>query len=179
MFALIITSPQLLVLHLLLLDMLVLVFYFVISAQKNIFITKILYIYLTSSFSQFTTLSQLCPYVTLDIVFLSADPPLGGSLVGNVLLLVSGLPYREKWMRKYKNLISVQLKIITYNYFILKMYQICDMSFYENFNKNILLNFLAKVVIQKLMCKIWYIFKMKWFIYFPLKGGAQKSAGWC
>ena len=35
---------------------------------------------------------------------------------------------------------------------------------YDNFNKKILLNFLVKIVIQKLMCQIWCIFKDKWFI---------------
>ena len=38
---------------------------------------------------------------------------------------------------------------------------------YDNLNKKILLNFLVKVVIQKLMCQILCIFKEKWFIFFP------------
>ena len=45
---------------------------------------------------------------------------------------------------------------------------------YDNSNKKTLLNFLPKIVIKKLVFQICCIFKKKWLIYFPSKGGAQK-----
>ena len=44
-------------------------------------------------------------------------------------------------------------------------------DFYENFA----LNFLVKIVIQKLMFQICCIFKGKWFILFPQKQDAEKQ----
>ena len=37
---------------------------------------------------------------------------------------------------------------------------------YESFNKKILLNFLVRIIIQKLLSQIWCLFKEKWFIFF-------------
>ena len=37
-----------------------------------------------------------------------------------------------------------------------------------------LLNFLVKIVIQKLMCEILCIFKEIWFIFIPQKQGAER-----
>ena len=45
---------------------------------------------------------------------------------------------------------------------------------YDNFSKKILLNFLVKIIIKKLMSQICCIFKNKWFIFF-LQNEALRS----
>ena len=44
--------------------------------------------------------------------------------------------------------------------------------FYDNFNKEHQLKFFVEIVIQKLICHIWFIFKEKWLIF------SSKSRCW-